>query len=269
MIKLKKIILLFFLFLNCGAFAGAEPVSLSRQEIDRTGERIFENECASNDEWLVRWNEGEDFLSLGIGHFIWYPERRRAIFEESFPAFLTFAKASGTKLPVWLDTQPSPPCPWNSMDEFLLRRADDGRIAELENFLKITKSLQASFIIKRFNDNLPLLLENAAGEEQERIKRQIERLASVPGGTFAMIDYSNFKGYGLVTSERYHGRGWGLFQVLAGMRNEKEAPDVMAEFIETAKRILAERVANSPKERNEARWLAGWQRRVDLYIAGQ
>jgi len=39
---------------------------LSKQEIQQIGESVFENGCASKDENLIAWNEGEDFLSLGI-----------------------------------------------------------------------------------------------------------------------------------------------------------------------------------------------------------
>ena len=32
-----------------------------------------------------------------------------------------------------------------------------------------------------------------------------------------LIDYVNFKGEGVLETERYRGRGWGLLQVLEGM----------------------------------------------------
>ena len=44
------------------------------------GERIFANECASKRACLTSWNEGEDFPSLGIGHFIWYKQNQDEIF---------------------------------------------------------------------------------------------------------------------------------------------------------------------------------------------
>ena len=62
--------------------------NLSQEQIRLIGERIFENECASKDENLIAWNEGEDFLSLGIGHFIWHPENSKELFEGSFIKFL-------------------------------------------------------------------------------------------------------------------------------------------------------------------------------------
>ena len=45
------------------------------------------------------WNAGEDFPSLGIGHFIWYRAGQQEIFEESFPQLLSFLKRQQVALP--------------------------------------------------------------------------------------------------------------------------------------------------------------------------
>ena len=58
---------------------------LSPAQLQRVGQRIWQNECAGSVAGLTSWNAGEDFASLGIGHFIWYPAGRRGPFEESFP----------------------------------------------------------------------------------------------------------------------------------------------------------------------------------------
>ena len=79
-----------------------------------------------------------------------------------------------------------------------------------------------------------------------------------------LIDYVNFKGEGVLLTERYRGRGWGLLQVLEGMSTGSGASPT-AEFAESAARILRERVENAPPGRNEQRWLAGWLSRVALY----
>ena len=71
------------------------------------GERIFANECASKRECLTSWNEGEDFPSLGIGHFIWYRQDQDEIFTETFPDLLVHLHETGVTLPSWL--QPSRP----------------------------------------------------------------------------------------------------------------------------------------------------------------
>ena len=41
-------------------------------DLKEIGEKIFRNEAAGKKENLVYWNSGENFPSLGIGHFIWY-----------------------------------------------------------------------------------------------------------------------------------------------------------------------------------------------------
>lgn len=69
----RRTTLLILLTLSFFGIARAQAIQLSMEEIRLIGERVFENECASREESLIDWNEGEDFLSLGIGHFIWYP----------------------------------------------------------------------------------------------------------------------------------------------------------------------------------------------------
>src|SRR4051794_39519410 len=63
---------------------GFSAVNLSEGEAKRIGQKIWQNECNGTISGLTSWNAGEDFASLGIGHFIWYPEGRRGPFEESF-----------------------------------------------------------------------------------------------------------------------------------------------------------------------------------------
>jgi len=71
--------------------------------------RICDNETGGAPGVLTHWNRGEDFASLGIGHFIWYPEGKRGPFQESFPRVLSYLEEHGVKLPAWL--QGRPPCP--------------------------------------------------------------------------------------------------------------------------------------------------------------
>jgi hypothetical protein len=79
-----------------------------------------------------------------------------------------------------------------------------------------------------------------------------------------LIDYVNFKGEGVLSTERYQGRGWGLLQVLEGMSDSGEASP-LSEFAASAKRVLRQRVKNAPPGRNEERWLPGWLKRIDSY----
>ncbi|MGB4520312.1 MAG: hypothetical protein WBI28_00040 [Candidatus Omnitrophota bacterium] len=238
---------------------------LCQQEIQYIGERVFENECASKDDNLIAWNEGEDFLSLGIGHFIWYPANGKELFEESFVKFLEYAKTSGEKIPRWLDKKPFPACPWSSRDSFLSAQSDS-RLMELKDFLIKTKPMQVAFIVKRLEDALPLILKYASEDSCEKISSQVNRLTATFSGIYVLADYVNFKGLGIVPSENYHGKGWGLFQVLEGMKDENEAPDALREFARSANIVLIDRVKNSPLGRNERKWLPGWQKRVNSYI---
>jgi hypothetical protein len=87
-------------------------------------------------------------------------------------------------------------------------------------------------------------------------------LLSSSAGTFALIDYVNFKGEGTNPRERYEGQGWGLLQVLETMDSGGAAP---AAFGRAAAQVLERRVKNSPPARNEAKWLPGWKNRVKAY----
>jgi hypothetical protein len=77
----------------------------------------------------------------------------------------------------------------------------------------------------------------------------------------------NFKGEGILPTERYQGQGWGLLQVLESMHGTSDAA-APAEFAKAAKATLIRRVHNAPAERHETRWLTGWIRRVNSYNGG-
>jgi hypothetical protein len=80
-------------------------------------------------------------------------------------------------------------------------------------------------------------------------------------GLYVFVDYVNFKGEGILLTERYRGQGWGLLQVLEAMG---DGP-ALSEFSRAANRVLTRRVANSPPERGEQRWLQGWRNRIRTY----
>src|ERR1700756_3341938 len=94
-------------------------ITLSHADVLRIGKRVWQNECNGTISGLTAWNEGEDFASLGIGHFIWYPKGRPGPFEESFPELVRFVSARGVKLPQILLGDGERHCPWNSRGEFL------------------------------------------------------------------------------------------------------------------------------------------------------
>jgi hypothetical protein len=239
-------------------------VALSNAEATRIGKRIWQNECNGSIAGLTSWNAGENFASLGIGHFIWYPKGVRGPFDESFPKLIKFAADRHANLPTWLHD--GDPCPWNSRVEFLSDQ-NSARMKELRTFLAHTVDLQTQFMVARLDSSLPKMLDEAASAERKNVQEQFARVAGTPGGCYPLVDYVNFKGEGTLHTERYRNQGWGLLQVLENMHGEDSGRAALEEFSRSAASVLRRRVQNSPPERNEARWLPGWLNRVKSYAA--
>ena len=191
-------------------------VTLSHADVQKIGKKIWQNECNGTIAGLTSWNEGEDFASLGIGHFIWYPKGQRGPFDESFPKVVSFISKRGAKLPALLLGPADKPCPWNSRTEFL-RAQHSTEMNQLRQFLTDTIDLQAEFLLARLDGALPKMLSEAAPSDRANVQAQFERLTKTPQGCYALIDYVNFKGEGVLHTERYQGQGWGLLQVLEAM----------------------------------------------------
>jgi hypothetical protein len=242
---------------------GSAAISLSHQDAMRIGRQIWQNECGGTVAGLTSWNGGENFASLGIGHFIWYPAGARGPFEESFPPFVRYVQKRGAKLPEVLLAHKSETCPWNSRAEFLAAESS-AKMKQLRIFLAGTIDLQADYLVERLRNALPKMLVAAPAEERDKIEERFNRLADRAHGCYALIDYVNFKGEGVLLTERYQGRGWGLLQVLEGMSDASGASP-LGEFATSAERVLRERVKNASPERNEGRWLPGWLKRVGSY----
>ncbi|MDQ2658949.1 MAG: hypothetical protein M3Y03_00850 [Verrucomicrobiota bacterium] len=244
--------------------ARAEAVNLSQAEARRIGQKIWQNECGGTISGLTSWNAGENFASLGIGHFIWYPKGARGPFEESFPDLIAFATRRGVKLPEVVTARREDGCPWKSRGDFLAA-SQTPAMQGLRRFLADTVDVQAEFLVQRLQQALPKMFAAAPSGERAQIEAQFARVASTPQGCYALVDYVNFKGEGLLDSERYRGQGWGLFQVLQNMNGSERGASAAEEFSRSARSILTRRVKNSPPERNESRWLAGWLQRVNSY----
>lgn len=248
-----------FSILGCALNASAQR-AMSRADLDRIGKRIWENECAGSVEGLTSWNSGEDFASLGIGHFIWYPTGTSGPFDESFPKLINYLQQSGVKLPRWLVTARG--CPWPDRTAF---QKDHGSAQqkELRDLLSRTVAEQTQFIMQRLAAATPQI-QSAAGNNGKRVATNLQLLSQSTAGNFAMIDYVNFKGEGLKAEERYNGQGWGLLQVLTEMEaaDARSAPKA---FADASQRVLTRRVQNSPPARGEKKWLDGWKNRCRSY----
>ncbi len=240
--------------------ASAGELTLSPAAAAKIGQRIWKNECAGTVSGLTSWNAGEDFPSLGIGHFIWYPKGTTGPFEESFPALLAFLRASGQPLPAWLEKTPH--SPWATRAAFLADLKGE-RLASLRDLLSRTVPAQTAFMAARARSALPKLLSFAPKAQRPLLTQKYDAVATTPQGVYALMDYVNFKGEGTKDTERYQGQGWGLLQVLQEMKPVAAGQGAAAEFSAAAKRVLNRRISLAP--RKETQWREGWLSRCDSY----
>lgn len=262
---LKNLIPVFIIALLVSS-CSTKCISVSDEELEVIGQLIFINEGAGKVENLTTWNEGEEFASLGIGHFIWYPQGKQYRFYEIFPVVYEFIKSNGGEPPKWMEELPSFDLPWDSREEFYAD-FEGSRMVSLREFLLETIPEQSLFMAERLEASLPKILEAAQPELREHIKTQFYRVANSPMGMYVLIDYVNFKGEGTLESERYNGQGWGLLQILAGMQGTEMGMPALEEFAAGAERVLLRRVRNSPPERGEERWIPGWKNRIKTYTS--
>ncbi|MDG1976339.1 MAG: hypothetical protein P8I39_07365, partial [Akkermansiaceae bacterium] len=60
-------------------------LKLTAAQKSSIGQKIWQNESAGKVTGLTHWNDGEEFPSLGIGHFIWYPGGFNGRWSETWP----------------------------------------------------------------------------------------------------------------------------------------------------------------------------------------
>jgi hypothetical protein len=238
--------------------------SLSPPQAIEIGLKVWQNECGGSLEGLTSWNDGEEFASLGIGHFIWYPVHARGPFVETFPELIEFFKSNKVEVPRWIEEARG--CPWKNRKEFLSALASNSKqIIDLRRLLQKTIPLQAQFLQTRLEQALPTLFAQIGEKEKARIQSRYNRILACPKGLFVILDYVNFKGYGTSQNEIYEGFGWGLYHVLDNMPDQNDA-DPIAQFVESAKTVLERRVKYAPPMRREQRFLKGWFKRLDGYL---
>ena len=121
-------------------------------------------------------------------------------------------------------------------------------------------------MVQRLQEALPKMLEETPAPARAKIQQKFEKVAETAQGMYALVDYVNFKGEGVLASERYRGEGWGLLQVLEGMP-DLSSNSATKDFAQSAKVVLTRRVRNSPPERKESRWLPGWLNRINTYTS--
>lgn len=245
---------------------GGAGIQLNDADAAAIGRKIWQNECGGTVEGLTSWNAGEDFPSLGIGHFIWYVPGRPGPFQESFPPLIAYMKQRNAPLPAWVAEAAG--CPWSSRAQFL-QEQNSPRMKELRQFLANSVPLQTGFIVQRLEQALPKMQAVTSGEaDKSRLRDNFYKMAGSRNGLYALIDYVNFKGEGVKPEEKYNGHGWGLRDVLLEMGPTEGGQASSNEFSEAARRVLQRRIKNSPADRGESRWSAGWMNRCESYKQG-
>jgi len=258
---------LFFILFISTLFSS--NIKLTKNQANYIAKKVWQNEGAGLDKYLVHWNNGEDFASVGIGHFIWFSKGHTERFREVFPMVVVFMEKRDVKMPSWLNAKTA--LPWNSKSEFYAaKKAKNKQYMELFSFLKRTMSYQAEFMAQRLSEALPQMLDTIDDPKKQKLiqKRFYEVMQNRDGsinerGLYVLLDYTNFKGEGTLKSERYKGQGWGLLQVLEHM--DPSTANRQKAFALSAKAMLSRRIKNSPKARGEERWRKGWNIRLNTY----
>jgi len=237
--------------------------SLQAINYQAIGQQVWLNESGGRSEYLIFWNQKEEFPSLGIGHFIWYPENYNGPFEQGFKHFISFCKQRNCALPAWLASAHY--APWPSRDIFI-NDQHSSRMKELRAFLEQTFDVQAQFLVHRMRESLEKINALCSTSEYAPIKRWLAIMQADAQGLYVLTDYVNFKGDGMQEKERYDGHGWGLLQVLQTMKPASEKlSDLLSAFADAAQKVLKRRIAHAPPARKEERFLAGWVKRINTY----
>ena len=238
--------------------------SLSASEIRTIGDKIFRNESGGDIDKLVHWNVGENFASMGIGHFTWYPAGRRNRYGNTFPGLLDHLQANGVRLPAWVQKARYTGAPWRTKNELKYAK-NSPQLKEFQNLLYQTRYLQASYIFERAKRAMPRLVKASPAHLRGLVAQNLNAVANTKGGWYALIDYVNFKGEGLNRRGGYKGQNWGLLQVLENMRPSQPGQMALNNFADSAIQVLTRRVRNSNPSRGESRWLRGWTIRCNTY----
>ncbi|MEK7384726.1 MAG: hypothetical protein AAB262_15785, partial [Elusimicrobiota bacterium] len=243
------------------------------------------------------WDDTAECSSFGINNYLWFQAGLDVPFQESFPPLIDYLMAKGAAVPEWMRSKP--PAPWKTRVQLFgetiaperirknppqmwgmkpeqFAQEDSSRMKELKDFLAKTVDLQARFSAQRAIESLPKMLGAVPESERGHVERQFDRVACSRGGLYNLVDYVNFKGEGSNPKERYKNpktgemEGWGLLQVLQGMRGAATGSAALSEFADAAERVMRHRVEISPPERQQGdrSWLDGWIKRIQSYRGG-
>ncbi len=191
----------------------ATQLKLSDKQADFIAQKVWQNEGAGLDKYLVHWNDGEDFASVGIGHFIWFSKGHTERFREVFPMANRLLWKTKVSKCLLAQCQNAIAMEYQRRHLSQQNRQKAKQYTNLFDFLKATMPEQAAFMAQRLSEALPQMLETIDdAKTQELIKRRFyEVMHNQDGsvneqGLYVLLDYTNFKGEGTLESERYKGR---------------------------------------------------------------
>lgn len=254
----KKLIILIIAILG----NSINLAQINLKEAKKIGNLIWQNEASKRVDLLTFWSPHESFPSFGIGHCIWIPAEQHVSYAQEFPLLCKYLQKKGVKLPKWLQSDLKKGAPWPSREDFL---ADSTKIKNLQNLLINTIDLQIEFMIYRLEKQWPLILKSAPLKDRSKVSKNFKLMLGSALGTYALIDYLNFKGSGINLKESRNGHRWGLLQVLLNMPDNLNNNNVCKAFCASAANILALLICNSGPEYNNIKFLRGWMNRIATY----
>ena len=198
--------------------------------------KIWQNEFKKGTtEGLIQWNENEDFLRLGIGHFVWKNPSSKSKEKNELPELIQYIRNNSPEqnIPNFLTLKFSP---WENREKVYAAKKIKGELMQkMEEFFDKTFKTQSQFI---FDKTIQFI--NTYHDQ-----RKITTLAQTKQGFFVIADYLNFKGESslVLTLDR------------------TQDPSVSS-FIESAKETIKQEVQRDP---NKKIWLNGWINRVESY----
>lgn len=258
---MKRIIIyliLLLLFSHHATFA-----SISEQDAKKLGMLIWNNEADKRVDLLAYWGSYSSFPEIGIGHYIWYPQGKTGPYTAQFPSLCAYLQSCGVQFPQWLlDAYRAGGAPWQTRDEFM---QDTERTNQLRDFLASTVDLQTHFMIKRIEDEWQDILAAAPAHRQAGLQYYFDLMRASLLGTYALVDYLNFKGSGLNPHEERNGHRFGLLQVMLDMPDGLTEENITKAFAICAARRLVHYIAQFEPEYRPVKFLAGWVKRVSTY----
>ena len=128
-----------------------------------------------------------------------------------------------------------------------------------------TINLQTNFMIDQLYKKWPAIVQAAPAKQRPALIKRFNLMRSSLLGTYALIDYLNFKGDGLNPLEAVNNQRWGLLQVLLIMPADVNQQNAPAAFSLAASKILLRLIENSAPDYTRIKFLNGWIKRVSTY----